>query len=176
MAGPRDLNRVELVEVNGEYALRIEHVGAGARVYVAMARRPELLGRVNAQIEEQARARGGLVAIEPIIDNLRFVVADEALAGLLEALRDIRFGDRDCAALTEDGARRALLARIAAVGGSVLWENACTSDLEAAAFPLGYRGRDAIAALIECGALVAVREHGQPPRLRLTAVGAQGIV
>jgi hypothetical protein len=105
---------------------------------------------VNAQIEEQARARGGLVAIEPIIDNLRFVVADEALAGLLEAARH-PLGDRDCAALTEDGARRALLARIAAVGGSLVGETRARRTSRQAAFPLGYRGRDAIAALIGAG-------------------------
>lgn len=113
--------------------------------------------------------------IEPIIDNVRFVVAEEALDGLLEALRAVRFGDRDCAVLTEEGARRALLARIAAAGGIVAWEDACPADLEAAEFPLGYRGRDAIAALIECGALAAVRERGQSPRLRLTAAGAQSL-
>jgi hypothetical protein len=91
----------------------------------------------------------------------------------MEALRAVRFGARDYASLTEEGARRAVLARIAAVGGSVAWEDACPPDLVAAAFPLGYRGRDAISALVASGALVAIRERGQPPRLQLTPAGQQ---
>ncbi len=134
-----DLRGCERVEIDGEYVLLIEYVRAGVSVSVARARRRECLARANALIEEHARARDSLVAIEPVI-----------------------------AGLTENGARRALLARIAAVGGSVAWEDACTADLEAAELLLGYRGRDAIVALIEGGALVAVREPGQPPRLQLT--------
>jgi hypothetical protein len=166
---------VDRVEINGEYVLRVEPVAAGARVSVAKARCREFLLSANALIEEQARARGGLQAIEPIIDNVRFVVTAGVLAGLMEALRAVRFGARDYASLTEEGARRAVLARIAAVGGSVAWEDACPPDLVAAAFPLGYRGRDAISALVASGALVAIRERGQPPRLQLTPAGQQRI-
>ena len=85
-----DLRGCERVEIDGEYVLLIEYVRAGVSVSVARARRRECLARANALIEEHARARDSLVAIEPVI-----------------------------AGLTENGARRALLARIAAVGGSV---------------------------------------------------------
>ena len=91
---------VDRVEINGEYVLRVEPVAAGARVSVAKARCREFLLSANALIEEQARARGGLQAIEPIIDNVRFVVTAGVLAGLMEALRAVRFGARDYASLT----------------------------------------------------------------------------
>ncbi len=81
-----DLRGCERVEIDGEYVLLIEYVRAGVSVSVARARRRECLARANALIEEHARARDSLVAIEPVI-----------------------------AGLTENGARRALLARIAAV-------------------------------------------------------------
>ena len=171
MTGIRE--SAQSVEINGEYVLRVVSAEAGARVSVAKVRRREFLAPANALIEAQARARGDLLAIEPIIDNVRYLVSDDALGGLIDALRAVRFGDRNYAAVTEDSARRAVLARIAAAGGSIAWEDACPTDLEATEFPLNYRCRDAIAALIERGEIVAVRARGQPPRLQLTAVCAQ---
>lgn len=169
--GCRDAERVD---VNGEYVLRLEPVAVGVRITVANARGPEFLARANALIEAEARARGGLLAIEPIIDNVRYLVAEASVDGVVDALRAVRFGDRDYAALTEDGARRAVLARIAGLGGSVAWMEACPAEFVAQEFPLGYQVRDAIAALIERGALVADRARGQAPGLRLAARGAPG--
>jgi len=160
------------VDVNGEYLLRIEPVGAGVRLSVAKVRRHAFLARANALIEAAARARGGLLAIEPIIDNVRYLVAETSVDAVVAAPRAVRFGDRDYAALTEDSACLAVLARIAALGGSVAWAEACPAELEAAEFPLCYRGRDAIAALIERQALLADRARGRAPRLRLAARGA----
>lgn len=155
-----------VLEINGEYRVRVRHRDGISWVYVSMARTRTISDEASTDLEQVARRRGALVRVEPMIDGSMVVVHDDRWSDVLDELSQRRRWPGQAEELSIDSAHDAVLRRLRANGGELPWDEAVSETMEAESFPLGYRGRDAIQALLAAQVLEKT-PHPGAPRLRI---------
>ncbi|MBK9034954.1 MAG: hypothetical protein IPL61_27440 [Myxococcales bacterium] len=149
-------------EINGEFRVRVTPGDDGHLVAVSMARTRRVGEAAAARLEQVARQRGALVRIEPIIDGAMLVAHDHLWQAVLDEVAEQRLWSGTAEELSIEGAHRAICERLEDAGGELPWDEVVPETMEAECFPLGYRGRDAIKALLANGTLEQDRKSAVP--------------